>query len=109
MKESGIAGAVAGPHPERDSAKSGVALYVTLTEQDANFLRSALQAPPPARRDHLGIKETPALAWFAVGAVCRSIIAGGYRPQPLYAELREQDLLSRVETLPPGVVKIQLL
>jgi hypothetical protein len=108
MKNNGIAGAVAGPHPERDSQNS-VALYVTLTPQDADFLRSALQAPPPARRDGLGIKETPGLAWLAVGAVCRSIIEGGYRPKPLYAELREQDLLTRVETLPPGVVKIQLL
>jgi hypothetical protein len=106
--KNGIAGAAAGPHPERDSLQTGTALYVTLSEQDANFLRHALRAAP-AQRDGLGIKETPGLAFAAVGAVCRAIIEGGYRPRPLYAEIRQQDLLSRGETLPPGVIKIQLV
>lgn len=108
MKNNGIAGAVAGPLPERDSLKTDTALYVTLSEQDANFLRHALAAVPE-KRDGLGIKETPGLAWLAVGAVCRAIIEGGYRPKPLYAEIRQQDLLSRGEALPPGVIKIQLV
>ncbi len=111
MKNTGIAGAVvtaSGPHPERDSAKTQTALYVTLSEQDVAFLRHALRTVPE-KRDGLGIKETPGLAWQVVGAVCRSIIEGGYRPKPLYAEVREQDLLSSGESLPPGVIKIQLV
>lgn len=108
MKNNQQAGAFAGPLPERESLQTGAALYVTLTEQDANFLRYAMRAAP-VKRDGLGIKETPSLAWLAVGAVCRAIIEGGYRPKPLYAELREKDLLTSCETLPPGVVKIQLV
>ena len=66
--------------------KTGVSLYVTLSAQDAEFLRVAISAGPPAARP-FGQGDIAKLAESALGSVCRTILANGYRPRPLLAQL----------------------
>jgi hypothetical protein len=90
----------------RNETTPGLALYVTLTPQDAELLRAAVPAAA-VPRDALGTKDTLRLAQTALSAVARAILRQGYQPQPLSAEMRLAGA-PVPGTLPPGVITVQL-
>jgi hypothetical protein len=83
-----------------------VNLYIRLNPQDLQLIQHAIPqatAPrDPARPVHAGT-----IAHAALGAICRAILDGGYRPQPVAAYLRREDPQLPL-SLPEGVIKVQL-
>ena len=89
-----------------DRKTAGVSLYLTLTPADVDLLRAAVPASLP-QRDGLGNKQTSSLAQMAIGAIARALLAQGYQPQPLSAQMRPTGPQAP-GTLPPGVIMVQL-